>query len=159
MRPKNNLVDSKPSDSSGDTEAEPDGTQNPVTSLSGARAVIVEDEGLLQMQLSRMLRREGVEVVGTASDGEEAIRVVLDTRPDVVLMDINMPVMNGLEASEQILGQYPVCIVMLTANSGTEYQDRAKEIGTCGYVIKPVTSDTLLPQLLAAFDRFRRPQS
>ena len=127
--------------------------QKPVE-LSGKRVVIVEDEGMLQLQLRMMLRSEGMDVVGTAADGETAIKVVLATRPDVVLMDINMPVMNGLEASERILAEFPVCIVMLTAFSEEEYQRKAKKIGTCGYVIKPVTSDTLIPQLLTAVQGF-----
>lgn len=123
--------------------------------LNGKRVVIVEDEGMLQLQLRMMLRAVGMDIVGTAANGQEAIEIVLATRPDVVLMDINMPVMNGLEASEQILAQYPVCIVMLTAFSEADFQEKAKQIGTCGYVIKPVTSDTLLPQLLTAVQGFR----
>ncbi len=122
--------------------------------LSGKRIVIVEDEGITQLQLSRVLRFEGLEVVGIASDGQEAIELVLATRPDLVLMDIQMPVMDGLEASERILAQYRVCIVMLTAFSDEEFVERAKGIGTSGYVLKPITAETLLPQLQAAFQKF-----
>src|SRR5690242_14654533 len=92
-----------------------------VSVLSGKRVAVVEDEGITQLQLSRILRSQGLEVVGTAADGQEAVEVVLATRPDLVLMDIRMPIMDGLEASERILAEYPVCIVMLTAFSDEEY--------------------------------------
>src|SRR5689334_9601672 len=72
-------------------------------SLMGKRAVIVEDEGVTQLQLRRILRSEGMEVVGLAANGLEAIEVVLEKRPDVVLMDIRMPIMDGLEAARIIL--------------------------------------------------------
>ncbi len=125
--------------------------------LAGKRAVIVEDEGITQLQLSRILRLEGLLVVGTATNGQEAIDVVLATRPDLVLMDIRMPVMDGLEATERILAEYRVCIVMLTAFSDEEYRKRAEALETCGYVLKPVTAETLMPQLKAAFEKFHFP--
>ena len=123
--------------------------------LKGKRIAIVEDEGITQLQLSRILRSEGLEVVGSAADGKEAIEMVLATRPDIVLMDIQMPVMDGLEASEHILAKYRVCIVLLTAFSDEEYMERAKEIGICGYVLKPITGETLIPQLQTAFEKFQ----
>lgn len=119
--------------------------------LTGKRVVVVEDEGITQLQIRKMLKRQGLEVVGDAANGKEAVEVVLATRPDIVLMDIRMPIMDGLEASRQILEQYQVCIVMLTAFSEKEYQNKAQEIGTCGYVIKPITSETLMPQIEAAY--------
>jgi YesN/AraC family two-component response regulator len=128
----------------------------PVSLLSGKRVAVVEDEGITLLQLSRILRCEGMEVVGTASDGKEAIEMVLATRPDLVLMDIQMPVMDGLEASERILAEYKVCIVILTAFSDEEYMERAREIGTGGYVLKPITADSLIPQLQAAFQKFHQ---
>ena len=129
--------------------------ENSSSSLRGKRIAIVEDEGITQLQLSRIVRAEGLEVVGTASDGNRAVELVLSKRPDLVLMDIQMPVMDGLEASELILAQWRVCIVMLTAFSEEELITRAKEIGTCGYVLKPVTVETLMPQLQAAFQLFQ----
>jgi YesN/AraC family two-component response regulator len=126
-----------------------------VLSLQGKRAVIVEDEGITQLQLTKMLRSQGIEVAGTAGNGKEAVDVVLQERPDLVLMDIRMPIMNGLEAAERILAVYRVCIVMLTAFSDAEYQQRAEALGTCGYVLKPITVETLMPQLKTAFHSFR----
>lgn len=122
--------------------------------LAGKRAVIVEDEGITQLQLKKIPRSQGVEVVGTAADGKDAVDVVLKEIPDFVLVDIRMPIMDGLEASERILAQTRVCIVMLTAFSGEEYQQRAQAIGTCGYVLKPVTVETLVPEIEAAFLKF-----
>jgi len=123
-------------------------------SLLGKRAVIVEDEGITQLQLSKLLRSEGIKVVGTASDGQEGVELVLKERPDFVLMDIRMPVMYGLEATERVLTEYRVCIVMLTAFSDEGYRQRAMELGACGYVLKPVTGETLMPQLRAAYHKF-----
>lgn len=122
--------------------------------LSGKRAVIVEDQGVTQLQLQRILRSEGVEIVGVASNGLDAVEVVLGTRPDLVLMDTQMPEMDGIEASRRILSEYSVCIIMLTAYLEEEYQEAAKEAGACGYAVKPVTAATLLPQIVAALNIF-----
>jgi YesN/AraC family two-component response regulator len=116
--------------------------------------VIAEDEGMTQLQLRRILRSEGMEVVGLAANGREALEIVLKKRPDVVLMDIRMPVMDGLEAARRILEYYPVCIVLLTAFSDEEYQQEAQKIGACGYILKPVTAEILIPQLAAALQKF-----
>lgn len=127
------------------------------TTLRGKRAVIVEDEGITQLQLKKMLLSHGIQVVGTASNGKEGVDFVLKERPDFVLMDIRMPVMNGLEAIERILAEYSVCIVMLTAYSGEDYRQRAQALGASGYVLKPVIAETLLPQLKAAYYHYNHP--
>jgi two-component system, response regulator PdtaR len=122
--------------------------------LKGKRAVVVEDEGVTQLQLRRILRAAGIEVVGMAANGQDAIEVVLNNRPDFVLMDVKMPVMDGLEASRQILAQKHVCIIMLTAFSEEEYQQEAQKIGVTGYILKPITAETLIPQLAAVLQKF-----
>jgi response regulator NasT len=122
--------------------------------LSGKRAVIAEDQGVTQLQLRRILRSEGIDVVGMVANGREAIDLVLRTKPDLVLMDVQMPVMDGLEASRQILEQLHVCIVMLTAYAEAEHRQKARDIGISGYAIKPVTAITLIPQLAAALTKF-----
>jgi len=127
-------------------------------SLAGKRVVIVEDEGMTQLVLGRMLHARGVIIAGRANNGLEGVEVVLRERPDFVLMDINMPIMDGLEASKRILAQVRVCIVLLTAYSEAEFRQRAAALDTCGYVIKPVTSETLLPVLEAAYHKFHERQ-
>jgi response regulator NasT len=126
--------------------------------LSGKRVVIAEDQGVTQLQLRRILRAEGFDVVGMAANGREAIDIVLRTMPDLVLMDVQMPVMSGLDASRHILDQFQVCIVMLTAYTEAEHLQEAREIGTYGYVIKPVTAASLIPQLTAALASYEQGQ-
>jgi response regulator NasT len=124
--------------------------------LTGKRVVCVEDEGITLMQLDRILRREGLEIVGTATNGPEGVETVLSTMPDLVLMDIKMPgEYDGLEAARRILAEKRICIVMLTAFSDGVYQEQAQQIGTCGYVVKPIDRDTLIPQLEAALESFK----
>ncbi len=121
--------------------------------LSGKRIVIIEDEGVTQMQLRMILTRAGLRVIGAASRGEDAVDLVLKERPDLVLMDIKMPgQIDGLEAARQILAQHHVCIVMLTAYD--THRAEAAQIGACGYVIKPVNSASLVPELERAFTAF-----
>ena len=122
--------------------------------LKGLSCVVAEDEGMTQLQLRRALRMEGVEVVGLACNGEEAVKLVEQFRPDFILMDIRMPVMDGLEASRLILDIGPFCIILLTAFSDDEYRQEAFDIGAKGYILKPITSETLIPQIKSALARF-----
>src|SRR5689334_10896137 len=121
--------------------------------LQGKRVVVVEDEGITQMQLRMALRKAGLQVVGAAGTGPAGVEVALREHPDIILMDINMPgQFDGLEAARRILSQYPACIVMLTAYS--EFRSMAEEIGACGYVTKPLDDSMLLPELLEAWTRY-----
>ena len=125
------------------------------TLFSGKRVVIVEDEGITQMHLRKILTRAGLLVVSYALNGAEGVATVLRERPDLVLMDINMPgEINGLEAARQILAQYHVCIVMITAYP--DHREQAEQLGACGYALKPVDSVSLLPELQRAWKRFPR---
>ena len=119
--------------------------------------VICEDEGITVMQLRRALTHAGLTVVGAAPNGVMAVDMVLREHPDIVLMDIRMPLMDGIEAARRIMESHPVCIVMLTAFSTDDYRTKASEIGACGYVLKPVSTVTLLPHLEAAFEKFNNP--
>ncbi len=123
--------------------------------LDGKRVVICEDEAVTQMQLRRALTRAGMAVVGIATNGREAVETTLREKPDIVLMDIRMPVMDGIAATRQILSRYDVCVVMLTAFSNDDYQDQARAMGACGYIVKPITSDVLLPLIQQALDEFQ----
>jgi len=124
--------------------------------LRDKRVVIVEDEAITQLQLRKICLAAGMQVVGLAADGEQGVHKVLETAPDLVLLDINLPLLDGLSAAERILKEISPCVVMLTAYDGEEYRRRAQELGTCGYIVKPVTSSTLLPKLQAAYQRFQR---
>ena len=145
-------------DSASQTTSQSDESEHkdpePIT-LIGKRVVIIEDEGITQMQLNRLLRQAGLEIVGVAGDGIAGTEVVLRERPDLVLMDIRMPRRDGIEATEQILAVYPVCIVMLTAYADESLQEKARLAGASGYLIKPITGLTLIPQLLTAYQQFR----
>lgn len=111
----------------------------------------------MQMQLRRSLKNAGLKVVASAVTGEEGVEAVLRERPDLVLMDIRMPgAIDGLEAAKRILAEYAVCIVMLTAFSDEEYLNKAKALNVGGYVLKPVTTESLLPQLETAMRNFGR---
>lgn len=126
-----------------------------ISALLGKRVIIVEDEGITQMQLRRVLTMAGLKVVGFALSGEEGIAVALRERPDIILMDITMPGdINGIEALRRIRNEFSVCVVMLTAYA--EYREEAEEAGSCGYIVKPIDSTTLLPQLAQAFTRWQK---
>lgn len=123
--------------------------------LAGLRVVIVEDEGITQLQLRKMLMQEGLTVAGTASNGERAVELVLATQPDIVLMDIKMPgPVDGLEAARRILPRFPTCIIFLTAY--VDLAVDAQQIGACGYIVKPIDSVTLLPQVRAAYQAYNQ---
>lgn len=126
--------------------------------LEGKRVLIVEDEGITQMQLRLILSRAGMVMAGSATNGEEAIKMAAESSPDIVLMDIKMPgAIDGLEAARRIMARQRTCVVMLTAYE--EYAGEAVEAGAAGYVVKPVDSSTLLPQIEAAFQQFDHRQA
>lgn len=123
-------------------------------SLEGKGIVIVEDEGITQMQLQRIAGGAGLKVLGAASNGKSGVDEVLAKHPDIVLMDINMPVMDGLEATKLILERVKTCVILLTAFSDNECRQRAQELKTGGYIVKPVTREVLIPQIEDAYRRF-----
>ena len=124
--------------------------------LAGKHVVIVEDEGITQIQLRRVLTAAGLVVVGIAGNGAAGVETVLREKPDIVLMDVKMPgEFDGLEAARRILASFSTCVVMLTAFG--DYEEEAFAIGAAGYVVKPVDSQTLVPKLIDAYSR-NRPQ-
>ncbi len=124
--------------------------------LAEKSVIIVEDEGMTQIQLRKILTREGLTVLGFATSGPEGVEIARQTKPDLVLMDIRMPgEYDGLEAARRILAERSVCVVMLTAFNDEGYQEKAWQIGACGYVVKPIDRDTLLPQIEVAFKRWQ----
>jgi AmiR/NasT family two-component response regulator len=117
------------------------------------RIVVAEDEALIRLDLVEMLREEGYQVVGEAGDGEEAVRLVQEHRPDVVLLDVKMPGLDGLSAAEQIGEGRLAAVVMLTAFSQRELVERARDAGALAYVVKPFTRADLVPAIEIALSR------
>ncbi len=118
------------------------------------RVVIAEDEALIRMDLREMLEEEGHEVVGEARDGAEAVELVRSQRPDIVFMDIEMPVMDGLEAA-RIIGEEGIApVVMVTAFSQVSYVEEAAQAGAMGYLVKPFTVRDVVPAMHIATSRF-----
>lgn len=121
--------------------------------LVGKRVIVVEDEGITLMQLHKIFRHENIELIGTASNGPDGVALTLREKPDMVLMDINMPGdYNGLEAARRILAAFPTCILMMTAYS--DCMEEAQESGAYGYLLKPLDRESLLLQMERAHKRF-----
>ena len=119
-----------------------------------ARVVVVEDESLIRLDLVEMLTEAGYEVVGQAGDGESGVRLVRELRPDVVLMDVKMPVLDGVSAAEALAADSIAPIVLLTAFSQSDLVERALAAGVQGYVVKPFTLADLRPAIEIARARF-----
>ena len=122
-----------------------DGNQEPV------RIVVAEDEALIRMDLVEMLGEAGYLVVAQASDGAEAITLVAEHKPDLAILDVKMPILDGISAAEEIIGTCPV--LMLTAFSQRELVDRARDAGVMAYVLKPFTINDLVPAIEIAISR------
>jgi response regulator NasT len=120
---------------------------------AGRRVVVAEDDALIRLDAVESLREAGFDVVGEASDGEEAVALAEELRPDVVVMDIKMPKMDGLTAAGKISDQRIAPVVMLTAFSQKELVDRAIEVGAMAFVVKPFTAADLLPAIELAIAR------
>jgi response regulator NasT len=118
------------------------------------RAVVAEDEALIRMDIVETLREGGYEVVGEAANGEEAVALAKEHTPDVVVMDIKMPVMDGISAAEIIAKDRLAPVVLLTAFSQTELVERARDAGAMAYVVKPFTPGDLIPAVEIAASRF-----
>ena len=122
--------------------------------MSAPRVVVVEDEALIRLDLVEMLTESGYDVVGQAADGEGAVSLVRRTRPDVVLMDVKMPGLDGVSAAEVLMEERIAPIVLLTAFSQTDLVQRALAAGVQGYVVKPFTMAELMPAIEIARARF-----
>jgi response regulator NasT len=116
--------------------------------------VIAEDEALIRLDLREMLEEEGYVVAGEAGDGEAAVKLAEDLRPDLVIMDVKMPGLDGISAAERITGQQLAPVVILTAFSQRDLVQRASEAGAMAYLIKPFTKADLVPAIEVAASRF-----
>jgi two-component system, response regulator PdtaR len=118
------------------------------------RVVIAEDEALIRMDLAEMLVDEGYEVVGQAGDGQHAVELAEGLRPDLVILDVKMPVLDGIAAAERIAGQRIAPVVMLTAFSQRDLVERARDAGAMAYLVKPFSQSDLAPAIEMAVSRF-----
>ncbi len=119
------------------------------------RVLVVEDEALIRLDIVETLRDFGFEVIGEASDGEQAVAMAADLKPDVIVMDIKMPKMDGITAAEKIQ-ELRIPVVLLTAFSQRELVERATEAGAMAYVVKPFTPNDLLPAVEIAWSRHQQ---
>src|SRR5437763_2192689 len=124
-----------------------------VTTSGPRRVLIAEDEALIRLDLKEMLQEEGYDVVGEAADGEQAVALAEELRPDLVILDVKMPRMDGISAAEQIVGKRIAPVVMLTAFSQRELVERAVEAGAMAYLVKPFAKSDLLPTIEVAVSR------
>jgi len=121
------------------------------------RIVVAEDEALIRMDLVEMLGEAGYEVVAQASDGAQAIELVKEHTPDLAILDVKMPILDGISAAEEIIATCPV--LMLTAFSQRELVDRARDAGVMAYVLKPFTINDLVPAIEIAISRHTQMRS
>lgn len=136
--------------STADEQAEPLETDMPQIT----RIVIAEDEALIRLDLKEMLEEEGYTVVGEAGDGATALKLVEELRPDLAILDVKMPVLDGLSAAEQIHEAHLAPVLMLTAFSQRELVDRARDAGAMAYIVKPFSKSDLVPAIEMAVSRY-----
>ena len=121
------------------------------------RILVAEDEALIRMDLVEMLQEAGYEIVAQATNGEEAIALATEHHPDLAILDVKMPVLDGISAAEKIISIAPV--LMLTAFSQRELIDRARDAGVMAYVVKPFTIGDLIPAIEIAISRHTQMKS
>jgi AmiR/NasT family two-component response regulator len=130
-------------------------SETPAAPASTRRVLLAEDEALIRLDLKEMLEEEGFEVAGEAGDGETAVRLAHELRPDLVILDVKMPVLDGLSAAEQIVGARLAPVIILTAFSQRDLVERAREAGAMAYLVKPFQKKDLIPTIEMAVSRFQ----
>jgi response regulator NasT len=129
-------------------------TTPPAAPSSAKRVLVAEDEAIIRLDLAEMLGEAGYDVVAQVGDGEQAVEQAKALRPDIVIMDVKMPVMDGITAAEHI-GKERICpVVMLTAFSQTELVERARDAGVMAYIVKPFTAGDVTPAIDIALSRW-----
>jgi response regulator NasT len=130
---------------------------NKSSTSPATRILVAEDETLIRMDLVEMLTEAGYEVIAQATNGEEAIALANEHKPDLAILDVQMPVLDGISAAEKIISIAPV--LMLTAFSQRELVDRARDAGVMAYVVKPFTISDLVPAIEIAISRHTQMRS
>jgi two-component system, response regulator PdtaR len=121
--------------------------------LSALRVLVAEDETIIRLDICGLLEDQGLIVCGQARDGLEAVELARDLRPDVVLLDVKMPGLDGIEAARRIYAERPLPIVMLTAFGDRRLVAKAVDAGVFGYLVKPFREHDVVPALRAAYAR------
>ncbi len=134
--------------------SEDDGSASPAAPAAGLKVLVVEDEALIRMDLAEMLTEEGYVVAGEAGDGEQALELARRLHPDLVIMDIKMPKMDGITAATNIVEERIAPVVMLTAFSQRELIEQARDAGAMAYLVKPFARHELVPAIELAVSRF-----
>ncbi len=130
-------------------------TRNQAGEQAPARTVVVaEDEALIRLDIVEILKDQGFDVVAETDNGKTAVELAQKHRPDLVLMDVKMPIMDGITAAEEIATEQIAPVVLLTAFSQKELVDRAVEAGAMAYVVKPFTPNDLVPAIEVAMSRY-----
>jgi AmiR/NasT family two-component response regulator len=136
------------------TQVPAESTTSPATSATGLRVLVVEDEALIRLDLAEMLTEEGYVVAGEAGDGEQAVALARELRPDLVIMDIKMPKVDGIAAAGEIVDERIAPVVMLTAFSQRDLIEQARDAGAMAYLVKPFARHELVPAIELAVSRF-----
>lgn len=126
--------------------------------MPGLKVLIADDDPIIRLDLRQMLEKEQYEVVGEAGDGQQAVDLARELRPDVCILDIKMPVLDGIEAVERLTDENIAPAMLLTAYSDRELVDRAKEAGAFAYLVKPFKPNDLAPAIEVARSRFDQNQ-
>ena len=124
--------------------------RQPAPYTRAMRILVAEDETIIRLDLRGLLERAGHEVVGEARDGEEAVGLARELEPDLAVMDVKMPRLDGIEAARRIMEERPIPIVMLTAFDQRELVERAAEVGVYGYLVKPFREADVVPAIETA---------
>jgi len=122
--------------------------------VTAVRIVIAEDEAIIRLDLKEILEEEGYEVVGETGRGDEAVALVREHRPDLAILDIKMPGVDGLTAAREIAGERMAAVLILTAFSQHDLVEQAREAGALAYLVKPFQRSDLLPAIEMALGRF-----
>jgi response regulator NasT len=123
------------------------------TATRARRVLVAEDESLIRMDLVEMLREEGYDVVGEAADGAAAVEQAEQLKPDLVVMDVKMPVLDGISAAKKIVEKRIAPVLILTAFSQRDLVERARDAGAMAYLVKPFNNSDLVPAIEMALSR------
>lgn len=143
-----------PEPDNSDSDASAAGEQSAHVPPLTTRVVIAEDEALIRMDLKEMLEEEGYSVVGEAGDGQSAVDLAREHRPDLCIFDVKMPVLDGISAAEQVAEESIAPVLMLTAFSQRELVERARDAGAMAYLVKPFSKSDVVPAIEMAVSRF-----